>query len=57
MIYSKPFSTFSDKFVKPSNHEGVLWAILILKKMKGKLHLKMRVNKAPFFPRCPSAFF
>lgn len=28
MIYSKPFSTFVDKFVKPSNHEGGLWAIL-----------------------------
>lgn len=28
-IYSKPFSTFSDKFVKPSNRGGGLWAILI----------------------------
>ena len=29
MIYSKPFSTFVDKFVKPSNHERGLWAISV----------------------------
>ena len=29
MICSKPFSTFADKFVKPSNHEEGLWAILV----------------------------
>ena len=30
MIYSKPFSTFVDKFVKPTNHERGLWAISVV---------------------------
>ena len=38
MIYSKPFSTLVDKFVKPTKHDRGLWAISVvfffLKKMK-----------------------
>lgn len=48
MICSKPFSTFADKFVKPSNHEEGLWAILVfffLKKMKALAWKQWKVDE------------
>lgn len=48
MIYSKPFSTFADKFVKPSNHEEGLRAILVfffLKKMKALAWKQWKVDE------------
>lgn len=48
MIHSKPFSTFFfyDEFVKPSNHEGGLWAILIFFKENERKKLCLKAIKS-----------